>query len=100
MVELIANEIGISKKITSEEEFLNALTNAVEELLQKDFPRLVQLLYRLDVDEEKLKKQLKDNQGSDAAGVIAEMIIKRQLEKQKTRKRFGPEGNTSEEEKW
>jgi len=100
MIELVANEIGIHKKVKSSEEFTKELVIAVEELLQKNFPRLVQVLYRLDVDEEKLKRQLRDNQSMRAAEVIARMIIDRQIEKQEARKNFGSQGNVSEEEKW
>jgi hypothetical protein len=64
------------------------LASYLNELIQNDFNQLINLLYRIDVDEQKLKKTLKENAG-DAGLIIAELIIQRQLQKLKTRKEFG-----------
>jgi hypothetical protein len=60
----------------------------VNGLLNKNFEQLVNLLYRLDVNEYKLKKLLKDNPETDAALLIADLIIERQLQKIRTRNEF------------
>ncbi|RZL44045.1 MAG: hypothetical protein EOP00_21630, partial [Pedobacter sp.] len=54
--------------------------------LIKHFSKLVQLLYHLDVSENKLRYLLKDN--ANSASIIAEAIIERQLQKIETRKAF------------
>ena len=60
----------------------------VNDLINNDFEKLVQLLYRVDVQEAKLKKILKENPGKDAGNMIAGMIIDRQAEKLRTREAF------------
>jgi len=46
------------------------------------------ILYKVDVDESKLKKLLKDNPEKEAAHIIANLIIERERQKVKTRKQF------------
>ena len=100
MIDQVRIEFDVKKTGDTEEEFRIQLTNAIAELLRNDFSRLIQILYRLDVNEEKLKKQLKTNQEVEAAEIIAGMIIDRQIQKLETRRKFGGQENTSEEEKW
>ena len=57
-------------------------------LLDHDFERLVQLLYTIDIDEQKLKKLLQQQPGQDGAAIICMMIVERQLQKQETRRQF------------
>ena len=99
IIEQVASEIQLNSK-GNPDEFRAQLIDAVETLLQKDFPRLIQILYRLDVDEVKLKAQLKNNQGSQAAELIADLIFERQLQKLEMRKRYGGNKPASGEEHW
>lgn len=73
----------------------------INELINKDFHSLIQLLYRIDVDEKKIKLYLEKKTGEDAADVLADLIIERQIKKMETSKKFSS-GNReeSEEEKW
>jgi hypothetical protein len=41
------------------------------------------------VDENKLKRILKEDAGKDAADIIARLIIEREIQKIETRKQFG-----------
>jgi len=73
----------------------------INELINKDFHALVQLLYRIDVDEKKIKVYLNQNTNKDSAPLIADLIIERQLQKIQSRKYFSNGNNhQSEEEKW
>ena len=72
----------------------------INELLEKDFGLLVQLLYRVDVNEKKLRKHLQENEGKDAASIIADLLMNRQLEKIRTRKLFWKQNDVPEDEKW
>jgi len=99
-IEQVMKEMDTNAKSKTIEEFRIQLVKAVEQLLHNDFPRLIQILYRLDVEEEKLKTELKKHQTGHTADLIADMIIKRQLEKQEMRKRFGGSEHISEEDKW
>ena len=77
------------------------LSSHINNLIINNFNLLVSLLYRIDVNETKLKTLLKDNPGEDAGKIIAELIIERQLQKIKTRQQFNRgETSVSDEESW
>lgn len=74
---------------------------AINELINSDFNQLLQLLYRLDVSEKKIKTVLELNQGTDSAPLITDLIIERQIQKIKSRREFKQRDDTiSDEEKW
>ncbi len=104
-----SNETSVTYKIfslaenidqTNIKEVKEKLIILINELINSDFPSLVQLLYRIDVNENKLKQNLKHQEGSDSASLIAEMIIKRQLQKMATTNKFSGTKNQSGEESW
>ncbi len=72
----------------------------INDMITNDFSVLIQLLYRIDVDEKKLKNLLQQNQLTDAATTISELIIERQIKKNETRKKFKTPDDTSEDELW
>ena len=76
------------------------LSSHINFLIQSDFQKLVSILYRVDVSESKLKHLLKENPGYDAANIITELIIERQLQKIKSRKEQRKNKNISDDEKW
>ncbi len=69
-------------------------------LIVNNFQKLVSVLYRIDVSEDKLKYLLKENAETDAAPIIAELIIERQLQKIKSREGFRRDSTISDEESW
>jgi len=78
----IEDVMQIKSLSTLQEPDLNpALAAYINELILTNFERLVQLLYRIDVSEEKLKKLLRQNPESDAGVIIASLIIERQKQK-------------------
>ena len=85
----------------NEEELRQKLIALINELINKDFHALIQLLYRIDVYEKKIRLYLNKNTDADSAAIIADLIIERQLEKIESRKKFSKNQNLeSEEEKW
>ena len=72
----------------------------INQLILDDFHKLVNLLYRVDVDESKIKRILRENPGKDAGHILAALIIERQLQKILSRKQYKPEDDISSEEKW
>ena len=64
------------------------LIERINHLIQKDFEKLVSILYRVDVNENKLKTLLKASAGTDAAVLIADLIIEREWQKVKIRNTF------------
>ena len=72
----------------SRNELQQKLIVFINDLIQNNFQRLVAILYKVDVDENKLKRILKEDAGKDAAGIIARLIIEREIQKIETRKQF------------
>lgn len=69
------------------EEIRNLLYGHINYLIQKDFQKLLTILYRIDVSEEKLKTMLSGSD-EDAGRIIADLIIERQIQKIKSRQQF------------
>ncbi len=55
----------------------NDLIAYINDCINHDFNKLVQLLYRIDVSEQKLKTILQSHPNEDAAKLIATVIIER-----------------------
>lgn len=72
----------------------------VNDMILRDFSGLLNLLYRLDINENKLRTLLNDIPDEDAGKIIAALIIERQLQKKKTKEMFKQEGEIPEDEKW
>lgn len=65
-----------------------SLETTINELIKNDFSRLVQILYRIDVSEAKLKNILSANPSEDAGKLIAQVIIERLAATKKARESF------------
>ena len=91
-VSLSGNDFVTNKKVVA---------GRINELIQNDFQKLISILYRLDVSEEKLKHLLKENTQNDAGLIITDLIIERQIQKIKSRQQFRQRDNDMDEnEKW
>lgn len=82
------------------ETLLQELAARVNDLVQHDFAKLVGILYRIDIPENIVATALKQQAGADAGVVIAQLIIERQIQKQKIREQFKPPGDIADDEKW
>jgi hypothetical protein len=76
------------------------LIHLINELINKDFYALIQLLYRIDVNEKKIRLYLNENSVNDSAPVLADLIIERQIEKIESRKKFTQKNKIEDDEKW
>jgi hypothetical protein len=76
------------------------LVRFISDLVNHDFPRLVQLLYRVDINEQKLKQVLKENSDTDAAELITDLVISRQKQKKLSREENRDNKDISDEERW
>lgn len=81
-------------------EWYRRLVEAVNDLVLHDFNGLVQILYRLDVSESKIRQALSGNPGTDAAELIAQLLLKRQLQKLEARKYFSSQPPGDQEREW
>ena len=101
LIEDINQSLEISLPVTiSSEEIKEKLTAFINDLINHDFEKLVFYLYRIDVNEAKMKKLLDQRDGENAAGLIADLIIERQIEKINSRKETKKNGDIPEDEKW
>ncbi len=76
------------------------LSKAINYLIETDFYALIQLLYRIDINENKLKETLRNNTDKNAGDIIADMIIERQQQKQVLRNMFKQQNKPSDEDAW
>ncbi len=98
----VSKELGVPA-VQNVQHSMNTLAEKINELLNTDFNRLISILYRLDVHEEKLKQLLREQPGNDAGMIIAQLMIERQLQKLKSRENSGqPDtgANMDDSEKW
>jgi len=97
----VANELGITILENNFQVNRQALINRINELIQTDFQKLILILYRVDVNEDKLRYFIKENSEENAASIIADLLIERQAQKIIFRKQFGKRDNDIDEnEKW
>jgi hypothetical protein len=89
------------EKVT-EEALLHLLAEKINTLIQDDFNKLLTLLYRIDIDERKLKSLLQDHPDQDAGLLIAGMVLERQQQKAEARKKYRSDhqSDQNQEEKW
>ncbi|MFT3825941.1 MAG: hypothetical protein QM731_18620 [Chitinophagaceae bacterium] len=99
MQEVLQGNFAIAP-VDKREEMLQQLADAINNMISTDFSRLISILYRLDIDERLLKKELQLQSDVDAGVIIAALIEKRQLEKWKTRQQFKSSSDIPDDEKW
>ncbi|TMI79621.1 MAG: hypothetical protein E6H10_15095 [Bacteroidetes bacterium] len=100
----IISELSSSLEIdlapnTSIDEIRVALADHINYFITHDLNKLVAILYRIDISEKLLKRNLEE-EGKDAGAIIAEMIIERQIQKVKTREQFKGKDDIPGNEKW
>src|SRR6185436_12330904 len=84
----VSGELGV---VLNEKDFSfnkQLLAEKINELVNTEFQKLISILYRMDISEPKLKQVLKDNPGTNAGIIIAELMIERQAEKIKSRQQY------------
>ena len=91
--------LQLSSSITSDE-MKQQLIIHINDLLLNNFQKLVHILYRVDVNENRLRKLLQVNPQTDAAIIIADLLIERQQQKIKAKESFRRNDNIPDEDKW
>ena len=72
----------------SQEEVHRKLTSAVRYLLRTDLNRLMHILYRIDVNEQEVRKAMAAASEQEIAERLAHLIIQRELQKAHIRLRY------------
>ena len=97
----IEQELAFSCPELTNDEWLHALSKRINEMVLHEFPRLVEILYRLDIDEKKLALLLKGSPATDVGEIIGKIVIKRQLEKIQSRDAYRHRDvDIDDDEKW
>jgi orotate phosphoribosyltransferase-like protein len=73
---------------TTMDELKVRLTQIVTYLLDKDFEKFLHAMYRMDINEEKLKVALASDPPEQVAPNVAQLIIQRELQKVETRRKY------------
>ena len=102
LIQLINAELDLDvTPAVSFAELKGRIESVVRDLIRHNMTKLAGILYRVDVNERKLKYLLQEKAGLDAAVIITELIIDRQLEKIALRKKYTPPPtDIPDEEKW
>ena len=74
------------------------LETMINDLIKEDFSKLVQLLYRIDVSEAKLKNVLKEHPNEDAGKLMAKIVIERLAATKKARESFSTKSTNIEDD--
>lgn len=77
-----------TSSISSLAELKTRLLEIISYLLDHDFEKLLWILYRIDVDEEKAKQLLAKQLPHQAAEILTDLIIQRQSKKEELRNQF------------
>lgn len=64
------------------------LVKVISELLDKDLNRLIQAMYRIDISENEFKSALSTINPEEIPEEIANLVIKREMEKVESRKKY------------
>lgn len=96
---MLASEFDLSL-IFDDHDFQNHLAAKINDLIQNDFPRLVQILYRMDISEEKLMEILNEFRDADTGLIIGRLLIEREDQKIISRKQLRKNDDIPEDEKW
>ena len=102
LVTAINDSFGIElRNNISPDQLTDILAGHINDMIDCNFNKLVNLLYRIDINESKLRQMLVEN-SLDAGRIIARLIIERQLQKIESRENFRNrnENSIDENEKW
>lgn len=72
----------------SEEDLVSLLTPLVKTMLDRDFEKLLQICYRVDLGEEKLKTILHKSDPETLASDLARALVARQILKAEIRRKY------------
>lgn len=101
LIQILIDQLQIElPQVNDADDLVEGLSEIINHLIQKDFQKLVYILYKVDVSEVKLKQMLQADSDENTSAIIARLIIERQIQKLESRKKFTPVNDISEEEKW
>lgn len=104
MSEYLNDEIKQMLQLHFEIELKNtekqAIIDYIDHLIANNFQQLINVLYKIDISENKIKLALQQQQNRKTAEVLVEMILERLQEKAESRKATKTNNFISEDEKF
>jgi hypothetical protein len=77
------------------------LSAHINQLIKNDFQGLLFLLYKIDVDENKVTTHLSAHTQEDAGNILASLVIERIIQREQSKKQFSNKRAADDtEEKW
>lgn len=92
-------DLELTEHLTAAE-LESLLAEKLNVLIQSDFNGLIRLLYRIDINEARLRHLLKENAQENAGRIVASLIMERQWQKIQSRRQFKAPDPGSGEERW
>lgn len=94
-------DFPVLKTCSDRADFDSTLAEIVTYLIEHDFARLCQILYRVDVDEHGLREALAGAGEQPPGKIIAQLLLERQQQKLVLRRKYQPpKDGISDEERW
>lgn len=91
-INTVVNNLEVSTENLNEKSYetqFEMLTQFIDHLIQTDFNRLLSILYRVDISEEKLKSKLAESRDQQfSSQIISQMLIDREVEKIASRVKY------------
>lgn len=81
-------ELPMIQDRLTEEKLIKVLTPVVSNMLDRDFEKLLNICYRIDLGERKLKSILHESQPENMAQDLATALVKRQIQKIEIRQKY------------
>lgn len=81
-------EVKSDSNLQKEEELLDILTPIIHHMLNRDFEKLLQICYRIDLGENQLKQILYKSEPELMARELSDAIIQRQKKKIEIRRKY------------
>ena len=85
--DLASNELPV-KSNPSIQELHKYLTIAIGSMLDREFNKLLNLLYRVDIEESLVAEALRAEKPSEVASELARLVIDREMKKVESRKKY------------
>jgi ribosomal protein S3AE len=77
-----------SPDVFDDEDLVTVMSYRIKELMARDFETLMSMMYRLDIDELKIKAALSPHNPAEPSVSLAKIIIERQKKRMDTKRKY------------
>jgi hypothetical protein len=81
-------DLKIPEKLSTEEDLIALMVPVIQQMLNRDFEKLLQVCYRIDLGENKLKQILHESEPELMAYDLAKALVERQILKIEIKKKY------------